>query len=212
MNKGIYLVMSLAVGLVACGNSSLTPLSTEAVAEAKSNSPAQRAESVRIPAGTVVRVRTEQSLNTERTRAGERFQASLVSPVTIDGKEVLPKNTVFEGHVVTSADSGRLKGRAVIAITLDSFALNGKTYHIDTSNDSRVSTSHKKRNLGFIGGGAGAGALLGGIFGGGKGALIGAGAGAAAGTATAAATGKKHVGIPAETVLSFKLKDSVSIS
>ena len=73
------------------------------------------------------------------------------------------------------------------------------------------SASHKKRNLSLIGGGAGLGALVGGLAGGGKGALIGASAGAGAGTAGAAATGKKEVGVAAESLLTFPLQAPVKL-
>ena len=75
----------------------------------------------------------------------------------------------------------------------------------------RVSASHKKRNGLLIGGGAGLGAAIGALAGGGKGALIGAGAGAGAGTVGAAATGRRQVGIGAETPLRFTLRSSVDM-
>jgi len=62
-----------------------------------------------------------------------------------------------------------------------------------------------------IGGGAGAGALIGALAGGGKGAAIGGGVGAAAGTAGAAATGKQDITISAETILSFRLEQSIEV-
>ena len=114
--------------------------------------------------------------------------------------------------MTTAGASGRLKGRAVLAVTLDSFDLKGKSYKIETSSESRVSTSHKKRNGLLIGGGAGLGAALGAVAGGGTGALVGAGAGAAAGTAGAAATGKKNIAFPPETLLTFRLRAPVQIS
>ena len=52
---------------------------------------------------------------------------------------------------------------------------------------------------------------IGALAGGGKGALIGAGAGAGAGTAGAAITGKKEVGITAETPLRFTLRREVAL-
>jgi len=154
-----------------------------------------------------LRVRLVQSLHTERNNAGDRFEATLASPVA-----VIPAGATFHGHVVSADSSGRLKGRGHMSLTLDSFELNGKTYAIQTSTSSRVTGDHKKRNLALIGGGSGVGALIGGLAGGGKGALIGAGAGAAAGTGGAALTGKKHVHIPSETVLSFTLKAPVQVT
>jgi len=52
---------------------------------------------------------------------------------------------------------------------------------------------------------------VGAATGGGKGALIGSAVGAGAGTAGAAATGKLDITIPAETRLSFKLTESVTV-
>jgi outer membrane lipoprotein SlyB len=64
----------------------------------------------------------------------------------------------------------------------------------------------------MMGGGAGAGALLGGVTGHGKGVLIGAPAGAAAGTATAAFTEKRNLVIPAETAMTFRLRQPVDVT
>jgi len=104
-----------------------------------------------------------------------------------------------------------MKGRARIGLTLDSFELRGKEYHVRTTSIDRVSAAHKKRNVLLIGGGTALGAVIGGMAGGGKGALIGAGAGAGAGTAGAALTGKKQVGVAAETPLRFTLEAAVEI-
>jgi len=63
----------------------------------------------------------------------------------------------------------------------------------------------------MAGGGTGAGALIGGLAGGGKGALIGGLVGAGAGTAGAVFTGNKEVEIPAESVVTFKLAESITV-
>jgi hypothetical protein len=91
-------------------------------------------------------------------------------------------------------------------VTLRSFRLHGVTYAVATHSDSRVSGSHKKRNLALIGGGTATGAGIGAIAGGGAGALIGAGAGAAAGATTEFITGKKNVRLPVETEMVFRLR------
>ena len=166
---------------------------------------------VELPSGTAITVRLDQGLSTARNQTGDTFPASLEEPVMQDGKEVLPKGTKFTGRVTTADASGRLKGRGVLGITLDSFELKGQKYPVESSLDTKTTESHKKRNLELIGGGAGLGALIGGLAGGGKGAAIGAGAGAAAGTGGAAATGKKEVEVPAETAFRFTLKNPVKV-
>ena len=164
-----------------------------------------------IPNGTPLHVRMDMAVDTRRNRAGDSFSATLSQPVERDGRVLIPAGTVFHGHVTSASASGRLKGRAQLGLALDSFRLNGRQYRVTTTSVDRVSEAHKKRNGFLIGGGAGLGAALGAIAGGGKGALIGAGAGAGAGTAGAALTGKKEVGIGAETPLRFTLRSAVEL-
>ena len=159
-----------------------------------------------------MQVRIDQTIDTRRNRAGDQFNASLANPVVVEGKTLLPRGTRFTGHVTESKASGRMEGRAVLALDLDSFRFDGKEYRVRTRSISRESANHKKRNIAFIGGGSGLGALIGGIAGGGKGALIGAGAGAAAGTAGAAATGKREVAVTAESLLTFPLESPVRVA
>jgi hypothetical protein len=89
--------------------------------------------------------------------------------------------------------------------------VNNDSYDVKTSSVSRSLNGKGKRTATFIGGGAGGGALIGGLAGGGKGALIGAALGAGAGTAGAAYTGEKEIVLPAESTLTFKLAEPVTI-
>jgi len=161
--------------------------------------------------GTTVRVRLQETIDTKRNRAGDRFNATLDEPLVVGDRVVVPRGTRFEGHVLVSNESGRFKGRAALALSLDSFALNGATYNVDTNRATRVSRGHKKRNWLWIGGGSGAGAAIGAVASGGAGALIGAGAGAAAGTVGAAFTGKRNVSLPVESRVTFTLRAPVAL-
>ena len=175
-------------------------------------SPARaRATFLVIPAGQSLRVRMEQTIDTKRNRPGDRFQASLLAPLVISGKTAVPKGTLFSGRVTEAKPSGRLKGRAILGVELDSFAMNNVTYRVATAADRRVSGRHRKRNWILIGGGSGLGTTIGAIAGGPAGALIGAGAGVAAGTTGAYFTGRKNVSLPVETVLTFRLHRAVKI-
>jgi len=166
---------------------------------------------VTIPPGTRIRVRLGKSLDTRHSYPGERFVAYLDGPITSGDRVVVPKGTIFEGHIIEARNSGRLKGRAFLGVTLDSFRLRGATYPIATDADVRSSKSHKRRNLAIIGGGSGAGAAIGAVAGGGVGALIGAGAGAAAGATGAFITGRKNVRLPVETPLVFSVHSAVTV-
>ncbi len=166
---------------------------------------------VRIPAGTTLHVRLLQPLDASRNRPGDRFSATLQSPVTLGGKVIVPKNARCNGHVVAAKRGGRLAGRGLLAVQLDSFDLNGRRHLIVTSPATREGSSSEKRTLAWIGATSGAGALIGALAGGGPGAAIGAGAGAAAGAITIVIRGRRDTRIPAETVMNFSLRSPVQL-
>jgi len=167
--------------------------------------------SIQIPADTIIEARIDQTLSTRRSHAGERFHASLAEPLVINGQEVIPQGAPIQGTVVMCKASGRFKGRGEIAIRLDSIEYHGQPIVIDTALDAKVSAAHKKRDIAFIGGGAGTGAVIGAVAGGGPGAAMGAGAGAGAGFIGAVITGKKQVVIPAEMVFTFRLRSPLEL-
>jgi hypothetical protein len=210
---GLFSVLAISAVLTACAKNEARTGTQSVSAGATANQPSNApVATYNIPPGTVLRVRIDRTVGTKYDHAGERFTATLNTPVIVDGREAIPRGTSFAGHLTDAAHSGRLKGRAVIGLTLDSFTLDNETYQIDTGSDVRRSTGHKKRNFLFMGGGAGGGAAIGAVAGGGAGALIGAGAGAAAGVTTAFFTGKKNISIPAETLLTFRLRQAVDVS
>lgn len=162
-----------------------------------------------IPAGTELAVRLGETLDTKSVHTGDKFSAILDTPIALRGRTLIPAGTVFEGHIADAQASGRLRGRGVLSLALDSFSLRGATYRVQTSTDVHRSGDHKKRNAALIGGGTGAGAVLGKISG--VGTAIGAGAGAAAGTTTALITGKRNVKLPVETPLLFSLSRNIDV-
>jgi hypothetical protein len=177
-----------------------------AAAPAPAGVPAYAPREMRIPSGAILRVRLDRTIDTRRNRAGDRFTATLSRPVVAHGVTVMKAGARLRGHVTRSEASGRLKGRAVLAVTLDSFESGGREYRIRTTEVERLGKRLKGRNEKFIGGGAGLGAIVGAIAGGAKGAVVGAAAGAGAGTAGAAATRKEEIRLPAEALLVFRVR------
>ena len=164
-----------------------------------------------VPAGTVVTVRLGETLGSKASSTGQGFSATLAEPLMIDGKEVAPRGAAAAGTVVDAVPLGKFKGGAKLDLQLTSLTLEGQQVPVTTSIVDRQMKGKGKRSAVMIGGGAGLGALIGGLAGGGKGAAIGAGAGAAAGTGGTYFTGNKEIVLPAETALSFKLKESVTL-
>jgi len=211
MNKLAVVSLSLAC-LAVQGCKSAAENVVHAESSTKSVAPISSAPlpSVVLRAGTALRVRLDQEIDTRRNRAGDRFTAALAEPVVSGDRVVVPQGTAFSGHITEAKASGRFKGRAVLALSLDSFELDGRQYAIQ-SVTSRASRGHKKHNWLWIGGTSGGGAIIGAAVAGGPAALMGLGAGAAAGTVGAAITGKRQVRIPVESGVTFSLRDDVDL-
>lgn len=151
-----------------------------------------------VPSGTMIRVRMNQTLNSQRARVGETFTTTVTEPVySSNGVVVVPVGATLTGRVnsVTPAAKGGKPGQIDVAFTRLNLP-NGRTRFINGSltdvdanktrsdNEGGVSgrgMSHRKAI--FIGGGGVGGAVIGGAIGGGKGALIGGLLGAAGGFA-----------------------------
>ena len=86
--------------------------------------------------------------------------------------------------------------------------------HIPIQTESFQKTGPKSvgEDVAKVGAAAGIGAAIGAIAGGGKGAAIGAAVGGAAGTGGVMATRGKAATIASETKISFRLRDSVTIT
>jgi hypothetical protein len=164
-----------------------------------------------IDAGTLLTVTIDQPVSSKTNNRGDSFAASLAAPISLGGVTVLPAGTRAKGTVLQADSAGRVKGGAVLALTLDSITVNGQPYSIQTSEFEETIKGRGKRTAIGAGGGAAFGAIIGGIAGGGKGAAIGALAGGGAGTAGTAFTGKRDITIPAETRLHFKLTAPLTI-
>jgi len=179
--------------------------------EASATSSSSDSKQVALPAGTVVTVRLSSTVGSKISAKGDHFSATVATPVQVDGRVVLPKGAEVLGKVVEAVPQGRFKGAAVLRLVLETVTLNEDSYDVQTSAVSRTQKGKGKRTATMIGGGAGGGALIGGLAGGGKGALISAALGAGAGTAGAAYTGEKEIVLPAESALSFKLTEPLTV-
>ncbi len=90
------------------------------------------------PAGTVLRVRLNQTLETGRSRPGDRFSGTLDAPVIVGNLEFLPKGTKVEGHI----EPGR-NPETVLSIALDCFERNGNWYALSTEVVSRTGSRQR---------------------------------------------------------------------
>jgi hypothetical protein len=159
------------------------------------------------PAGSRVAVTLTETLRASTANVGDGFTGVLAQPLAAPGGGVVfPRGTRVAGSVVAAKGRGRFKGAGALGIQLTS--IGGA--RVTSSEYEKEEKGKGKRTGALIGGGGGLGAIIGGIAGGGKGALIGGLAGAGAGTAGAAYTGNHDVVIPSESLITFRLENSVS--
>lgn len=211
-------VLLLLVTLGACSNQAPEPGAGQATAKpgalpapVKPGPPVQPAP-VTLPEGTVLKVRTTTTLSTKTNQPGETFTATLAEPVVEEGRVIAAKGAQVEGRIAESDKGGRIEGRAEIAVRLTRIhTAGGGSVEITTTTVAREAASTKRQDATKIGIGSGVGAAIGAIAGGGKGAAIGAAAGAGAGTGYVLATHGNPAVIPAESLLSFKLRSTVTI-
>lgn len=172
----------------------------------------QERASYTIPAGTHITITTGEELGSKISQSGQSFSATVDTPIVVRGVTLVPSGSPATGTVVDAKTRGRFKGSGELDLRLDTIRAHGHEYQVETSSIERVEKGKGKRTAVMAGGGGGLGALIGGLAGGGKGALIGGLVGAGGGTAGAAFTGNKQVVIPAETRLTFRLEQSVTVS
>ena len=158
-----------------------------------------------IPAGTNLEVRTNESINADRSVPGQTYSAEVARDIVRDnGSMLIPRGSPVELVVL----SRNVNGAPELELGVRSITINGQKYQVNTDEVKRrggEGIGKNRRTAEMVGGGAVLGTLLGAVAGGAKGAAIGAAVGAAGGAAVQVLTKGKEVRIPAETVLSFRL-------
>ena len=142
------------------------------------------------PAGTVLRVRLNDALSSERSRPGDRFVATLDTAITAGTEEVLPRGASVEGHVLAT----REQGRTVLSLTLDSVERDGRRYPLATAVVTRTGARFERRESVALHALTNDGQDLG----------IDAGSGVVTSTG-------RHVVMPAESIVGFTLQHSLAL-
>ncbi|MCC6587765.1 MAG: hypothetical protein IT168_13810 [Bryobacterales bacterium] len=179
-----------------------SPLGRKRYAAAK---PPAAPDSVALPAGTVLRVRTTSTISTKTADVGDRFVGTLEVPLIVGGTVVASKRADVMLAVVNADAGGRVKGRATLTVRpVQIRGAHGGMIPVTATTETRVAEGSKKKDAAKVGVVGGIGAAIGAIAAGGKGAALGALSGAGAGTGYVLATRGKPAVIPAETLLTFR--------
>ena len=159
-----------------------------------------------VPSGTEIKVRTDTAIDATPTDAGKMF-AGRISKDVMDnnGTVIIPQGSRAQLAVIRDGEQAALDLRSVV--------VNGRRYSIvaGTQAGSGEGLGKNKRTAKYVGGGALAGTLIGALAGGGKGAAIGALIGGAGGAGAQVLTKSKDLKVPAETELTFKTADQLTL-
>ncbi|MGO9434525.1 MAG: BON domain-containing protein [Terracidiphilus sp.] len=169
---------------------------------------------VTIPQGTLIQLRTSESVESKRAKVGEPIQFTVIQDVTYAGVLAIPRGATVHGVIAEAKNvgSGTLTGSSELALQLTSLDLGGQSYPLQSDLFKVKAPGKGGRTAENIVGGALLGALIGGAAGGGGGAAIGAAAGGTVGTAASAATPGPRAWIPAEALVTFHLSAPVTVS
>ena len=166
---------------------------------------------VTIPAGTLISVRTMDTIDSTYNLVGDRFQASLEEPLTLEGTVVVAKDALVYGRLTQSKESATFTGRSKLRLELTGIVVNGKMVPVVTGEYEATGKSRGASTAKRTVGGAALGAIIGAVADGGQGAAIGAGVGAGAGAGSEIITRGDQVKVPSETLLDFTLQQDMSI-
>ena len=168
---------------------------------------------VTLTAGTLIPVRTVEGLSSDRNQAGDGFTATLDAPLIVNGLVIAERGAHLEGKVVQADRAGRVKGVSDLSIELTQLTTSdGQRVSIETESFIKHGQTSKGADAAKIGGGAALGAIIGAVAGGGAGAAIGTAVGGAAGAGTVIGTRGKAIAIAPETRISFRLKNTVTLT
>jgi hypothetical protein len=171
----------------------------------------QNQKRVTVPAGTRILIRTVDSIDSSKQKAGYRFTASLEANLQAGGVVVAPRGTTVYGRLAQASSAGRMSGSSQLTLELTDIVIKGNAYPLLTSTYEVKGKGEGSKTAKKVIGGAGLGALIGGIAGGGTGAAIGVAAGAVTGTAIAGSKKGEQLLIPSESLLEFRLQQPVTL-
>ncbi len=161
---------------------------------------------ITIPTDTELILEMLTDVNTERSAAGDKFQARIISPNELDG-------AIIEGRISKITKPGRIKRRSEMLLSFDRIILSEQRWsnfnaivtevlprrgdnikRVDTEGTVEGKSSIKSDSI-KVGAATGTGLVVGAIAGGPVGAAVGAGVGAAFGVGAVVVERGKHIRI-----------------
>ena len=163
-----------------------------------------------LPAGTRLAILTNEQIDSNTANTNQIYSGQVDQDVTDNAGEIIISRGSSAELVIRTYSSD-----SDMTLDVQALTVNGRRYRISTAplrQTGRNGLGMNKRTAEMVGGGALIGTIIGAVVGHGKGAAIGAAVGAAGGAGAQVLTKGKQVSIPAETVLTFSLNNSVTLA
>ena len=166
-----------------------------------------------MPAGTLIPVRVNDWLSSDKNHPGDTFSAVLDQPLIVGGWVVARRGQSIIGRVAVADKASRGSGSSRLGVELaELVVVDGQQLPVRTELVRSSAPRSQGRDAGTVGTTTIIGAAIGAIAGGGEGAAIGAVAGASAGIAGVMVTRGRPTVIAPETLLTFRLDSPLIIN
>jgi hypothetical protein len=116
---------------------------------------------VTVPQGTLIQLRTSESLDNKRAKDGTPVQFTVIRDVAVNGVLAIPKGATVHGVVTESKKAGDLGGSAELALTLNSLDLGGHSYELVTDQFKVKGPNKTNQTVGNAIGGGVIGTIIG---------------------------------------------------
>jgi len=170
-------------------------------------------QTLTLPAGTIIRVRLDEWLSSDRNEVGDTFGAVLDEPIVVDGWVVARRGQAQTGNVAVAKQAKHGNETSQLGVQLGDLTLvDGQQLPLQTQMIRSSASTPVGQQAATVGTTTAIGAVIGGAANGGSGAAVGAGLGAAAGLIGVMVTRGKPTVLAPETILTFRLQAAVTVS
>jgi hypothetical protein len=165
-----------------------------------------------VPAGSVIRVRINQAMDSKKTAPGTVFDGVVLNNVVAGGAIAIPRGAFVQGVVADARRGGQLTGQGGFSLQLTQVTLGDRTYPLVSDLWAEQGVSKTGNTVSNTVGMGAVGALIGAVAGGGVGAAVGAGIGGIAGLGVSSASRRGEAVMPAEAIVDFRLTQPTELT
>ena len=160
-----------------------------------------------VPVGTQFEVRMQQPLESGTAKVEDRFEATTLADVVVQGQTAIPAGSLARGFVSSVKPAGKISRTGSLTLSFDEVRIGETSFRLRASVVQALDPKMTE-DVGKISVGGAAGGVVGGLIGGIKGALLGVLIGAGG---TIAATEGSDVKLPMGAVLRIRVDQPLEV-